>query len=45
MVVVWIVLAAVFIGIYVAVHRLRVRTMRRFIERGGFGGADRDDWS
>ena len=42
---VWIVVAAVFASIYVALHRLRVKTMRRYIERGGFGGADRDDWS
>jgi len=42
---VWIAVGAVFAGIYVALHRLRVKTMRRYIERGGFGGADRDDWS
>lgn len=37
------ILAAVFVGIYILVHRARVRTMRRYIERGGFDGAGRDD--
>jgi hypothetical protein len=43
MIIAWGILAAVFVGIYVLVHRARVRTMRRYIERGGFDGADRDD--
>ena len=43
MVIVWSVLGVVFLGIYIAVHRARVKTMRRYIERGGFGGADRGD--
>ncbi|HSM01594.1 MAG TPA: hypothetical protein VK960_04015 [Acidimicrobiia bacterium] len=43
MTIVWGVLGAVFVAIYILVHRARVRTMRRFIERGGLDGANRDD--
>lgn len=34
---VWGLMAAAFIGIYVLVHRARVKTMRRYIERGPWG--------
>jgi hypothetical protein len=34
---VWGLVGAVFIGIYVLVHRARVKTMRNYIERGPWG--------
>jgi hypothetical protein len=43
MTIAWGILAAVSVGIYILVHRARVRTMRRYIERRGSDGADRDD--
>jgi len=43
MIIVWSILGIAFLGVYIAVHRARVTTMRRYIERGGLDGADRDD--
>ena len=36
MTIVWGVLAAFFIGIYILVHRTKVRAMRRYMDRGGW---------
>jgi hypothetical protein len=36
MAIVWIIVAAFFLGIFILVHRTKVRTMRRYLERGGW---------
>ena len=36
MAIAWLLLAAFFLGLFILVHRAKVKAMRRYIERGGW---------